>query len=390
MVGIPYMCHTIFYTKALILREALADGEGGGGRGEAETDGFFGVLDLLLPGGGVAEEGDDFAGEIGVGIGKAEFLTVGQAEAFHGDGGGDDGQAGGHGFEDFEAGAAAGGERNDGEVGALIEFGEAGGVGVEFHAGQGRQGLHRGGGVPAGEDDPGGGEGCADEGQDVARKALRGQDVGPVSEQADKQEDGTVFRGVTLRTGCEWEGLEPGNSVGHDVNGGDGPVEFQEAFAIFRGANPDLIGQFQGALFEAAHFAGVNFQAGREAAWPETAGGPLGGQVGFDVVQVENKPGRERPEVREQGGQRNALDDEGVRAEFADEGEKARQAGAGDPGFHAGTPGGEGRGFFAGHADSDKFDSGWVAGGRRAAERLDRGRMETTVTGPSGAAARAF
>ena len=51
-------------------------------------------------------------------IGDQKVLAMTRAETFGADGGGDDGQAGGPGFEDFEAGPAAGEQGNDRDAGA--------------------------------------------------------------------------------------------------------------------------------------------------------------------------------------------------------------------------------------------------------------------------------
>ena len=66
-----------------------------------------GGLGELVGGGGVVKQVEAAVGEEGGGVGDEDVFAVGPVEAFGADGGGDDGDLGGHGFVDFEAGAAA-------------------------------------------------------------------------------------------------------------------------------------------------------------------------------------------------------------------------------------------------------------------------------------------
>src|ERR1017187_7518397 len=97
--------HYYFEGAGDLLPGKVGGDHSGGGLGEAGAE--FGS----------GEELEALGGEVGGGIGEANVLGGIDGEALSADGGGDDGDLGGHGFVDLQTGAATDSQGDDGDGG---------------------------------------------------------------------------------------------------------------------------------------------------------------------------------------------------------------------------------------------------------------------------------
>lgn len=162
---------------------------------------------------GVLNQGDNGVGK-GLGlIGKQGVLAVDDGQPLGADGGGDEGKAGGHAFEDFDPGAAADTEGEDhdggaGEVGADVIDGAC-----DFDAGVlGGESADGGGGIAADEDDFHFGAACFNAGVAVADEVLDGIDIGVPVHAAEEGE-----RGSGGGAGAEEVAIDAGGHPAEDV-----------------------------------------------------------------------------------------------------------------------------------------------------------------------------
>ena len=147
------------------------------GKGEAE--------------GMLGKDAEDGGGDAVCVVGKEEVLVGVEGEAFGTDGGGDDGYAGGHGFDDFDAGAAAGAEGDDHEAAAPEVLGDVGDGAGEFDAAVGGgELLEMGWRVAADDEEFRGGDGFVDAGQDVATEPGDGVLIGEPVHGAEECDEG--------------------------------------------------------------------------------------------------------------------------------------------------------------------------------------------------------
>lgn len=258
--------------------------------------------------GGIVFQAQGFAHEVFDGFGEEVVHAGAGFDAFDADGGGDDGAAGGEGFEDFYAGAAAGAQGHEQDVGVGEGVRGTGHVSEPLDAGLGAGFVFEvWGGGAADDAEPGiGAEAGAQGGPNVAHEGGEGVGVGCVGEVADEEKaEGRVGAAVAGGDGAE------GGDVGEDAHRG---VGVGEAGAVEFGANEDAVEAGEEAAFEAGVDAG--FATDFEGFGAGAGGGVGGGDAlmfeGFDVVEIEHEAGVAVAVTAEVEGDLGGGDAEGV------------------------------------------------------------------------------
>lgn len=255
--------------------------------------------------GGMLEEAIEAVSEVFGGVRKQQILAGAKRESLGSNGGGDDGDAHGHGFKNLDAGAAAG-EQGHGDGGAGMDVGLDLGDGAgDFDQGIGTsEGANAGRRVAPDDLEAERGVILAKPGQNLMVKPEDTFDVGhPV--HGAQEPDGRVSGGSGGR--MEAADIDSGGHVAEDV--GELVVTAAEG-GVLRGDGDDAV-EAQGEGFFGLPHATV---LGGEVSAFERMSGAVGEafpDLGFDVVLEEEGGDRQGREV-EGGGEEIADDEIGV------------------------------------------------------------------------------